>query len=368
MRQTIKFSLITLLVSFGLGMGSAILAQETSTTEDVILDEDVQAQDLEITEPNILPDSPFYFLKEWGRGIQSFFTFGQLKKSALEVKFANERLIELKKLSEEGKNSKILEKATEKYRIALEKINTATDEIKENAAENEEVNKFLDKFTKQQLLHEKILQKLENQVPEEVLKKIEEARETHLKRFGEIMAKLEDKKDKIAERLEKSFEEQEGSKFKNFKNLEVLKNLEEKVPEEAKEAIQKAAENALKRLQGDLEKMSSEDQEKFKDYIDKISGDKEKQLEILENLKLKTEDKTQLRGKINAAKEGILERVQEKAQEKAQEGICPTITKPDSNFCQNGRIVIERNDNGCIINFGCVKGAGFEPESSLEAK
>ena len=68
------------------------MANESSAVEDVNLDENVQAQDLGITEPNILPDSPFYFLKEWGRGIQSFFTFGQLKKSELEVKFANERL------------------------------------------------------------------------------------------------------------------------------------------------------------------------------------------------------------------------------------------------------------------------------------
>jgi len=309
MRQTIKLILITSIICIGLGIGLIGIADESSVAEDVNLDENVQAQDLGIEEPNILPDSPFYFLKEWGRGIQSFFTFGQLKKSELEQKFANEKLIELKALVEKNGNPKILEKAIEKYGKAMEKIKAATDKIKENAAENEEVNKFLDKFIRHQLLHERILEKLENQVPEEVFQKIKEAREKHLERFGEVMTKLEDRKEKIQEKLEKIMEEQEGSKFKNFKNLEILKNLEENVPEQAKEAIQKAAENALKRLQGDLEKMSDEDQEKFKDYIDKISGDKEKQLEILENLKLRIENKTQLREKINSAKERILERV-----------------------------------------------------------
>jgi len=275
----------------GLSIGLVSLAQTT----EVKLDERVEPEDLELKEPKILPDSRLYFMKEWSRGIQSFFTFGRLKKTELEQKFANEKLMELKKLVEEGKvNPKVLEKATEKYEKSLEKIKALAERIKEKAGEDENVSKFLDKFTKHQLLHQRILQKLEEQVPEEVFQKIKEAREKHLEKFGEIMTKLEDRTEKLRERLEKQMENIEGSKFKNFKNLEILKELEEKIPEQAKEAIRQAQENALKKLQGDLEKMATTDQERFKEYIEKISGDKEKQLEILENLKLP------LREKINA--------------------------------------------------------------------
>jgi hypothetical protein len=149
------------------------------------------AQDLGATEPNLLPNSPFYFLKEWGRGIQSFFAFGNLKKTELQQKFANEKLLELKKMVEEGKVSQdVLEKATSKYNRTIEKIKERADKIKEKASENEDVNKFLEKFINQQALHEKILEKLEGQVPAQALKKIREARELHIKKFGEVVEKL----------------------------------------------------------------------------------------------------------------------------------------------------------------------------------
>lgn len=278
-----KLSLGLLVACLVLGVGLVAIAQE-ETLPEVELDEKVEPEDLEVKEAKILPDSRLYFLKEWGRGIQSFFSFGRLKKTELEQKFANERLMELKALVEKNGDSEILRKATEKYERALERIQARVEKIKEKASEDENVSKFLDKFTKHQLLHQKVLQKLEEQVPGEVFQKIQEAREKHLERFGEVMTKLEDKWEKITERLEEQMENIEGSKFKNFKNLEILKQLEEKVPEQAKEAIRKAQENILRRLQEDLGKMATPDQEIFQEYIEKISGDKEKQLEILENI------------------------------------------------------------------------------------
>jgi len=131
------------------------------------------------------------------------------------------------------------------------------------------------------------------------------------------MLKLEDT-DKLPERLETNLEKVEGSKYKNFKNLEILLELAEKVPEQAKEAIQKAQENSLKRLKGDLEKMSSEDQEKFKDYLDKIGGVKEKHIEILRDFKLEIEKvpetpkALELKEKIIKAKERIEKRLEER--------------------------------------------------------
>lgn len=313
MLHSTKLILILAIICLALGVGLITIAQETTVEEEVELDEEVEPEDLEVEEPKLLPDSPFYFLKEWGRGIMSFFSFGQIKKSELEQKFANERLMELKALTEENGDPEILEKATEKYERALERIQTRVQKIKQKAEENEEVEKFLDKFIKHQLLHQKVLQKLENQVPAEVFEKIKAAREKHLERFGEIMTILENRAEKIKEKLEENMDEIEGSKYKGFKNLETLIELGEKIPEQAKEAIQRAQENALRRLKNDLEGMSPEDQERFKEYIDKISGDKAKQLEILENLKL--ELKLEVRERIM----GIREKLETPEQEKGTE-------------------------------------------------
>lgn len=346
--------------------GELIIAPEISSEviADIELDENVEAEDLEIGEPTILPNHPLYFLKNWGRNIREFFTFNRLAKLELREKFANEILIELKKMVEESADSKAIQKAIEHYQKEIEKIKEKTEKIEEKAKDNPRIESFLDKFVKHQLLHQRLLQKLENQVPPEVFEKIKEARERHLERFAEVMTKLEDRKEKIRERIENKLEEIKGSKYKNFKNLEVLLELEEKVPEQAKESIRKAQENTLRRLKGDLEKMSSEDQEKFKEYLEKIGGIKEKQLEILENLRSELKEKPEIKDQIIQ----IRERIVEKIQQKAEKINCPEVNKPAPDFCREGRIIIKKDEKGCIISFECLIPAELEipSEEKLE--
>lgn len=356
MPNSVKIFLLTSVLA--LGAGIIVLAQEEITptetaevfeevvTEAVNLDEDIQPEDLKVSDPWLLPDAPFYFLKNWGRGIQNFFTLNPVKKAELRMKFANEKLMEVKKTIQETNDPEIIKKAVENYQQEIEKIKEQVEKIKEKAKDNPKAESFLDKFLHQQTLHQKLLQRLETQVPSQALEKIKTARERHLERFSDVMLKLEDRKEEITKKLDEILEKQKGSEYKNFKNLEVLRELEEKVPEEAKEAIRKAQENALKRLQGDLEKMSPEDQEKFKEYLDKISGEKEKHLEILENLRGELKEKPEIREKLLEAREGILEKMKEKG--------CPVLEKPAPGFCKEGRIVIKKDEKSCPISFECV--------------
>jgi len=350
MSRLFKFWLVA--ISLGILIAVGVIAQEAPTAEAieaVNLDEDIQAEDLGISTPRLLPDSPFYFLKNWNRQVRAFFTFNPIKKAELKMQFASEKLIELKKTIQKTSDPEIIKKAVENYQGEVERVKNQSDKIKEKAKENPEVESFLDKFLHQQTLHQKLLQKLENQVPSEAFEKIKAARERHLERFQEVMLKLEDRKEEVTEKLDETLEKQEGSKYKNFKNLEILLELEEKVPETAKDAIRKAQENALKRLKGDLEKMSPEDQERFKEYLEKISGDNETKMEILENLK---EELPEIKEKLIQAREGILEKIEERG--------CPTIEKPAPGFCEEGRIAIKKDTKGCIISFECVIPAEFE--------
>ena len=311
-----EFFIPLILIAFCLGLGVISTASAEMPITDAALDENIYAEYLDIEEPTLLPDSSFYFLKNWGRGIQSFFTFNPIKKAELKSKFANEKLIELKKIVELKKKPKIINKAIDNYQDEMDEIKEASEKIKEKAEENTDVEKFLNKFIKHEFLHQNLLTKLETQVPAEVFEKIKQARERHLERFAEVMAKLQDKAN-ISERLEKNLEEIMGSQFKNFKSLEVLLELEEKVPEQAKESIRKAQENVLKRLHRDLEKMSLEDHKRFEDYLEEISGNEEKHLEILENLESeiqkasKTSKNIQLKQRMIEWKAKILEREKE---------------------------------------------------------
>jgi len=232
----------TLIVSLGLifALGSITFAQESSpplappesSLPEVTQDEEVLPQDLGISEPKILPDSPFYFLKNWARKIRLFFAFNKVKKAELRLRIANEMLIEAKKLVEMKKDPRLTEKVLENFQNEIGKIS-------EQSGEN--LKQFSEKLLHQQILHQLILQKLENQVPPEMHEKIKTHRERHLERFAQVIQKVETKEN-IAERLKSELEKVSGGELKNFKNLEILEKIKEKMPEEVKVKIEEKIE------------------------------------------------------------------------------------------------------------------------------
>jgi len=289
-----------------------ITAEETAATEEIIeevtQDEAVTAEELEVSEPTLLPDSPFYFLKNWRRGVQSVLTLNKVKKAELRARFANEKLMEAEKLAEKTGDQSVIEKAMENYEAETEKVKTAAESINKN---DKNAERLLDKLADFQLKRQKLMDRLAEKLPEKAREKVLAAQEKSLEKFTEIMTRL-DEPEKMRERLEKAAENQTGGKFKQFKNLEILMKMEEKVPTQAKEAIRRAQENALKRLHGDLSKMSPEDQEKFKTYLEKISGDELKHAEIIERLKEKGGLTEPLKERLEAGREKVLKKIEKR--------------------------------------------------------
>jgi flagellar biosynthesis/type III secretory pathway chaperone len=244
----------------------------------------------------------------------------------------------------------------------MEKIRERVEKFKEKAADNPKIDDFLNKYTNRVMLQQRLMDGLEKKFSDdpEKLQKMEQVREKVMENFGEIINKLEDK-DKIADRLDKITEDIEGSQYKNFKNLEVLLELENKVPEQAKEAIQKAQENALKRLHGDLNNMSPEDQEKFSDYLEKIGGNQALQLRAVEKLKEK-ESSNNVNKILNQIEEKVQQRVNTTKSENLPEKesgatICPMYWAP-----------VCGKDNKTYSNIVCAKASGVEVAYSGECR
>ncbi|MEK7596389.1 MAG: DUF5667 domain-containing protein [Patescibacteria group bacterium] len=304
---------------------SPALAQEETTAgetaateiiiEEVVQDEAVTAEDLEVSEPNLLPDSSFYFFKNWGRAIRSAVTFNPAKKAELRARFANEKLLEAEKLAEKTGDQSIVEKAMKNYETETEKVKSITENINKNDPNAE---RLLNKLTDFQLKRQKLMDRLAAKLPEQAREKILAAQEKSLEKFAEVMTRF-DEPEKIKERLEKAMEEQKGSKYKHFKNLEVLMRIEEKVPEQAKEAIRRAQENSLKRLHGDLSKMSPEDQAKFKTYLENISGSELKHAEVIERLEEKGDLTGPLKKQLEEAREKTLEKIEKRIEKMPDE-------------------------------------------------
>jgi hypothetical protein len=259
--------------------------------------------------------------------------------------------LELKKLAEKTENRKVLEKATRNYQSEIERMKKLADRVKDK----EKIEPFMDKYIRHQVLHQKVLEKLEEQVPPEVFEKIKEARERHLEKFKDVMLKLEDK-DKIPERLERALEKAKGSEFKEFKHLEILRRIRERVQddEEGKEAFEKAEERVLEKLKGKLETLPPEKRVRMRHFIEKLPGDKEKQLEILEDLRDRLKDKKEIREQLEEGREGLLERLMERKREVLEARGCPEWISPGPGFCKEGRIVIKRDEKGCPLSPICV--------------
>jgi hypothetical protein len=232
-------------------------------------------------------------------------------KAARQLRYGNEKLIEAKKLAEEVGNEEAVAKAMEKYEKQMEKVSRRLEKIKEKTKDHPRFQNLLDKFLDNGLKHHRIMAVLEDrlaQAPAEVREKIKAAHENAISQMGEVLSEVD--KERLVERFDRVMEKVKGSHFKSLTNLEVLKILEEKLPEEAIPAIKLAQENALRRFKNQLEKLPVEEgKEKLARYLQKIRGHEARHLEILGELKERDDISGGLVDILDSAKERSLTRI-----------------------------------------------------------
>ena len=314
--------------------------KEVKAQEDISF-QDISAQDLGISEPKLLPDSPFYFLKDLSRGIRTFFAFNPIKKAKLKMKFASEKLLEAKKLIEKGKIEKA-EKVLKKHNLDLEKARKLL--LKKRGKPEAEL--VLEKLTERIIAHQKILDKVEEKLPLKRLVKLRAIKREFLKESLEN----EDPK-KIQQRMEKIVEKARGNIFKGLKNLQILICLKEKTPEKGKEGIEKAIEAQLNQLKKEFENLSPELREKLKIYLSQISGDKTCALESLTEIE-SLEIPQDLKEEIEKAKDELLEKLKERINRAEKENI---QQYPDQ--------ILKRLEKGDIVKLRILK--ELEEETDL---
>jgi hypothetical protein len=140
----------------------------------------VQAQVLdqngrEISRPTVLPGSPFYFLKNIGREIQTFFATDAIRAD-LRLDFASQKLVELQKLIKSN-NSKNITESLNSYVEATETMREAASSLGKANRDNTE---FLDNLIEQVFIHQQILAQFDNSINS---KKLEAVKNKSLENF-----------------------------------------------------------------------------------------------------------------------------------------------------------------------------------------
>lgn len=282
------FCIISALAIFGITAGCvSVYAQETPSLQTILQEEAIGATDLEIAEPTLLPTSPFYFFKNLTRGVQKFFTFNPVRKIALELKFADEKLAEAKKLAEtEPERLEAINRAVENYRRSQEELKARFETLRETS-QNPNVEKLLEKVADRAVKHEKLFEELKAKFEDK--KELKEKFEATKEKIGEALAEAakKDEAEKFARKLEKALVETKGSDLKHIRSLEIIDRIQEKVSEELKDKLSDIRHDFSNRLKEDIEdfaKKHKDAERMIKETLEKLPGDTARRLIIIEEL------------------------------------------------------------------------------------
>jgi len=131
------------------------------------------AQEIELPDPGLTPDSPFYFLEVIAEAIGDFFTFGDLKKAERYIKLVAERVAEAKAVIDKGK-TKAAQTAIERYQAQLEKALVRAEKARMKGLSISEITEAVAEATAK---HLSVLEEVLERVPEQAKPAVLRARE-----------------------------------------------------------------------------------------------------------------------------------------------------------------------------------------------
>jgi hypothetical protein len=329
-----KYILLSTLLILTFILGASILVPESVFADQV--SDKVRVFSIAIVNTGaaslrLLPTSPFYFLKEWGRVMKMFFTFDPIKKSELEIKISDEKIVELAAVVEKNpQNENAIEKALANYQKSRERLAKRLESLKETH-QNPNVDRLLDKVVGQEIRHIEIF---------DILSQFRIARRGVpyiLVDHGRIVAE-KDNPEKFAQRIKSAIEQLPEGELKSLRGIEIIDRLSEGLVPEVAGALIKVRQEYSEKLVDEINKLT-EKGEKVKpeiiSIIKSLPGDPVKHLMILEeveqNANLRGIEKKDIRrgmvvakpGVISSAKESLIEEIisQEDIKQKAQEQI-----------------------------------------------
>lgn len=218
----------------------------------------VTAADLGVEDPGLLPTNPFYFLKEFGRTARRWFTFDQVKKAELELRIANEKAAEAKKVQESRpEDPDALARALENYEKSQDRLKSRLEELKD-ISQNPDVERLIEGVLDRSFIHAKLFEELKESFADNV--NVARLSESLKEKITESAAALVDKADPalVAAKLEKSLVDEKNGELRNGHSLEVIERLLERIPEAAKPALEDVRRNFSERLEEEAEKLLKE--------------------------------------------------------------------------------------------------------------
>ncbi len=253
----------------------------------------------------LLPNSPFYFIKDMGREIQALLTFNPVKKAELRLDFANEKLAEAEQLIQtDSKDTEAITKALDGYKQETDKVISYAKTLKKDNPNNEVLLNSLSEqiFDSQDILDGMALKNV-------VQQKIEEVKNASFNNLTDSVFSIASPEN-AGKSIEKASGSQNTSSVDSIKKIDIVQKVEDKAPESAKKSLVGTRSNIINqsltsssltdeqkyKLEQAAEKIQATDEYKqivIEDYANKIISGSQDLFDTLNNIS--DADKTQLK-------------------------------------------------------------------------
>ena len=203
---------------------TTIIDTTTTTVEEFSV-----PQALGLNRVGLLPTSPFYFLKEWWRGLKVGWTRDPVKKSEVQLRILSEKMAEAEAIAQKGLKPEVLEKAFSNYEDSMDKLKTRLEALKETA-ENPNIDKLLDRIAEAEVRHSEVLDKILERVPEATIQ-VERVRQNINQTLPILHLKFENQAE-FMKRLENKLQELQPlnpAPVGEFRKLRIMETMQEQL-------------------------------------------------------------------------------------------------------------------------------------------
>ncbi|MDO8442793.1 MAG: DUF333 domain-containing protein [bacterium] len=254
-KAIVLFSLVGFMIA-GVVFGQTATDTVALDVQAVQQAESVTTSDLGVSNPGLLPTNPFYFFKEFGRNVQRVFTFNPVAKAQLEVKIANEKVAEAKKIQEIAPNdNNAIAKGVVNYQAAQERVRSSLESLQTTASTTPGFEILMNSVATDVVSHQKVLDEIGSKASDSV--DVKNAVDSAKLKIDESAATaIQDNPTDFVNKLQNALIDSKGSELKHVRSLEIITNIEARAPEAAKPALLKVQENLTKKLNENIQQVT----------------------------------------------------------------------------------------------------------------
>ncbi len=259
--------------------------------KEVELDLNLQARDLGVSDPIILPGNILYPVVELIRNVELVITLDPVAKAEQLISQDNTKTLEAAKLVKQNQDTKTIDLALD----TLKEVQSDFDKLKEHADElktleqtqPKNVDNLVNQIIDNGLARQTVLSSIQDQVYGDTYVEVEKVRSDILKDGVDTLLQLTNNNvPQLTQKLETAVANSSGSELKDIKAVELLVEISKTQPEEVQKTLDTSINNIAQKLEDKILALPADTRvKKVLDYVAASPSNPVIQFETADELK-----------------------------------------------------------------------------------